>query len=90
MSPRTEGIAAEPAPQRSAADLGDQTLSDDVLADLGDRKPRQGKTEAMRKFAGEGLNLNDEAGGKSGPYARPEVAPPGQGAEQDKTACAIC
>jgi hypothetical protein len=90
MSPRTEGIPAEPAPQCSAADLGHQTLSEDVLADLRDRKSRQGETEVMRKLAGEGLNLNDETGGKSGPSARPEAAPPGPGAGPDRTACAIC
>lgn len=90
MSPRTEGIPAEPAPQRSAADLGDQTLSEDVLADLRDGKSREGETEAMRKLAGEGLNLDDETGGKSGPYARPEAVPPGPRAGPDRTACAIC
>ena len=29
----------------------------------------------MRKFAGKRLNLDDETGGKSGPYARREAEP---------------
>ena len=32
----------------------------------------------MREFAGQRLNLDDEAGGESGPYARREAEPPGQ------------
>ena len=32
----------------------------------------------MGKFAGKRLNLDDEAGGKSGLYARREVEPPGR------------
>ena len=40
----------------------------------------------MREFTGERLNLDDEAGGKSGLYARPEAAPQGQavGREQNR------
>ena len=36
------------------------------------------KPEAVRKFASKRLNLDDEAGGKSGLYARPEAVLPGQ------------
>jgi hypothetical protein len=66
MLPRAQGITAEPAPQGSTADLRDQPLSNSVLADLSDREPRQGQSEAVRQFTGERLNLNYEAGGKSG------------------------
>ena len=90
MLPRAEGIAAEPPPQGGAANLGNQTLSNHVLSDLRDREPRQGKAEAVRKLTGEGFNLNDEAGGKSGPCARPEVAPQGRVVAPDRSACAIC
>jgi hypothetical protein len=34
--------------------------------------------EGVRKLAGKRLNLDDETGGKSGPYARLEAAPQGQ------------
>jgi hypothetical protein len=37
-----------------------------MLPNFLDREPGQGKTEGMRKFAGQCLNLNDEAGGKAG------------------------
>jgi hypothetical protein len=37
-----------------------------VLPDLLDGKARQRKSEAVRGFAGKRLNLDDEAGGKSG------------------------
>ena len=90
MLPGAEGIAAEPAPQGGAADLGDETLRNHVLPDLLDREAGQRKPEAVRKFAGKRLNLDDEAGGKSGPYARLEAAPPGQAVGQGQIACATC
>ena len=90
MLPRAEGIAAEPAPQCSAADLSDQALRNNMLPDLLDREPGQGKPEGVRKLAGECLNLNDEAGGKSGLYARLEAAPPGRAVGQARIVYAIC
>lgn len=78
MLPRAEGITAEPSPQSGAADLGHQTLAEHMLAKLSDGESGQRKTEAVGKLAGESLNLDDEAGGKSGLCARPEVAPRGQ------------
>jgi hypothetical protein len=73
MLPRPERVGAEPTPQSGAADFGDDTLSNHVLTDLLDGEARQRQPETMGKFAGQRLNLDDEAGGKSGLYARPEV-----------------
>ena len=90
MLPRAEGIAAEPAPQCSAADLRDQALRNNMPPDLLDREPGQRKPESVRKLAGECLNLNDEAGGKSGLYARLEAAPQGRAVGQARIVYAIC
>ena len=90
MFPGAKGIAAEPAPQSSTADLSDQALGNNVLADFLYREPRQGEAEGARKLAGECLNLNDETGGKSGPYARLEAAPQGHAIGQRRIAYAIC
>jgi len=90
MFPGPKGIAAEPAPQSSAADLSDQALGNNVLADFLNREPRQWEPEGVRKLASECLNLNDETGGKSGPYARLEAAPQGQAIGQWQIACATC
>jgi len=90
MFPGAKGIAAEPAPQSSAADLSDQALGNNVLADFLNREPRQWEPEGVRKLAGECLNLNDETGGKSGPYARLEAAPQGHAIGQRRIAYAIC
>ena len=57
-----------------------------MLADFLNREPGQWEPEAMRKLAGECLNLNDETGGKSGPYARLEAAPQGQAIRQGRIA----
>jgi hypothetical protein len=78
MLPRAESVSAEPTPQRSAADFRDEALRNHVLSDLLDRKARQRKPEAVRKLASKRLNLDDEAGGKSGLYARPEAELSGQ------------
>ena len=90
MLPGAKGIAAEPAPQRSAADLGNQALRNYVLADLLDREAGQRKSEAVRKLAGQCFNLHDEAGGKSGPYARLEAEPPGRAFGREQIAYATC
>ena len=90
MLPGAKGIAAEPAPQSGAADLCDQALRNHMLPNFLDREPRQGKAEGMRKFAGQCLNLNDEAGGKSGLYARLEAAPQGPAVEQERIVYATC
>jgi hypothetical protein len=90
MAPRTESIPAEPPPQRGPADLGYQTLAEHVLAEIRHGESRQRQTEAVREFAGESLNLDDETGGKSGSCARPEVAPRGQVVGANRSACATC
>src|SRR6202051_1603879 len=64
-------------------------LGNNVLADFLHREPRQGEPEGVRKLAGECLNLNDETGGKSGPYARLEAAPQGHAIGQRRIAYAI-
>ena len=61
-----------------------------MLPDLLDGEARERKSETVREFAGKRLNLDDEAGGKSGPYARPEAAPQGQATGQAQIVCAIC
>jgi hypothetical protein len=88
--PGAKGIAAEPSPQSSAADLSDQALRNNVLANFLNREPRQGEPEGVRKLAGERLNLNDETGGKNGLYAHLEAVPQGQAIGQWRIAYATC
>src|SRR3954467_4262257 len=61
-----------------------------VLPDLLNRKPGQRKPEPVREFTRKRLNLDDEAGGKSGLYARREAAPQGQAYGRERSACAAC
>jgi len=90
MLPGTKGIAAEPAPERGPADLGDQALRNYVLSDFFDRESGQGEAECVRQFAGQSLNLDDETGGKSGLYARREAGLQDQACGREKIACATC
>ena len=61
-----------------------------MLSDLADREAGQRQAEAVREFTGQCLNLDDEAGEKSGLYARLEAALPGQAVWQGQIACATC
>ena len=90
MLPRSESVGAEPTPQGGTADFRDKALRNHVLADLFNGEARQRKSEAVREFTGKRLNLDDEAGGKSGLYARREAEPPDRGVEKVQTACATC
>ena len=90
MLPRAKSVATEPAPQCRSTDLCDETLSNHVLADFLKGKAGQGKSEAVREFTGKSLNLDDETGGKSGPYARREAAPRDQACEREKIVSATC
>ena len=90
MWPGPKGIPAEPAPQGGAADLGDETLRNHVLADLVDRETGQGKPKAVGEFTGKRLNLDDETGGKSGLYARLGAVPPGPAVGPGQIAYATC
>jgi len=90
MLPRAKSVAAEPAPQGRSTDLCHETLSHHVLADFLNGKAGQGKSEAVWEFTGKSLNLDDETGGKSGPYARRGAAPRGQACGREKIAFATC
>lgn len=90
ISPRTKRVGAEPAPQGRPTDLRYQALRDHFAPNLGKRKSRQRQLQAMWKFTSESFNLDDDAGGKTGRVARPEVAPRGPEAAQEQIACAIC
>ena len=70
MAPGTYRIAAQPSPESTAADLGDDTLSKYFGSDVGDRKTRQRQAKPRWQFTGESLYLDDYAGGKSGQAAR--------------------
>jgi hypothetical protein len=63
MLPRPKGVGIQPAPQGSAADLSHQALRHHLLLDIGDGESREGESQTMRKLTGEGLYLNDDAGG---------------------------
>ncbi len=71
ISPGTNRVAAEPAPECGAADLSHDAFGHNLPLDLGEREPRQRQSEPVREFASERLNLDDDAGGKSGPGAPP-------------------
>jgi hypothetical protein len=87
-TPGAQRVAAQPAPQGGTADLGHDALGQDFAANLGQGEARQRESKTRRKLAGQGLNLDDDAGGKSGPVARPEVPLRGRANAPGRNACA--
>jgi hypothetical protein len=75
ITPSSNGVLAEPAPDGGSADLRYQPLSENFLPDVGNREAREGQVLAMRQLTSESFYLHDETGGKSGP---------------DRSACATC
>jgi len=90
MAPRAQGILTEPAPQGRAADLSHQPLGHHLLAQIADRPTGQRQAVLRRQFTGQRLDLDDDAGGKSGPGARCAAGPPIREGGGDRTASAIC
>jgi hypothetical protein len=90
MPPGAERIGAEPAPQGGTANLRYQPLGDHFTPNPGKRKSRQRQLQVMWEFTGESLNLDDDAGGKSGRVGRPEVAPRGRETARGQIAYATC
>src|SRR5262249_59341077 len=76
VSPGTQGVPAEPAPERRAADLRHDSLGDDLPLNLADREARQRQAKPVRKLACERLNLVDDGGWHSGTPPRPTPLPP--------------
>lgn len=89
-TPGTESILAQPTPKGRPTDFRHQSFGEHFTADLGQREARQGEASTIRKFTGQGFNLNDQAGGKSGQDARREVPLPGRAIAPNRNACAIC
>src|SRR5271157_921755 len=90
MAPRTQRIPVEPAPDGGSADLGDPSLRQHFLPDVLHGEPGQRQSAAMRQLTGEGFDLDDEAGGKSGPCARPVVDLRGRADGRERIVYAIC
>jgi hypothetical protein len=90
VSPGTKRVATEPTPERGAADLRNDSLGDDLPPDLGQREARQGKAASVGELAGERFNVDDDAGGKSGPVPRRAVLPRVRGNRVRRTVFATC
>src|SRR6266478_6544256 len=74
MAPGPQCVLAEPAPQRGAADLGDNAVCDRLAPQLGNRPARQRQPTARGQFTSQCLDLDNHIGGKSGRVARPAAA----------------
>lgn len=90
MSPGSNGIVAEPAPQGRFTDRGHQPALDDFAADLRHAPARQRHLRLVGQLAGQGLNGYDEAGGKRAPGARCGIVPPNPAVVLGRSACATC
>ncbi len=90
IAPWSQRILAEPAPQRGAADLRHDSLRHHLASKLRHRPARQRHLTPPRQLTGQSLDLDDDAGGKSGLVARLEAPPRGRVIERGRNACATC
>jgi len=82
MAPRSDRIGVEPAPESRAADRRHDAARDHFALQLPQRPARQRDADRAGTFTRETLDLNDDAGGKSGLCARLAAlrpTPPGVG-----------
>ena len=90
MRPRTTRILGEPAPQGGLSDRGDQPALDDLAADPRQAPTRERHLRLVRQLTDQGLNGDDETGGKSALGARCGSAPPSRVGALGGSACATC
>jgi len=65
MTPRSQRVLAEPAPERGAADLRHQPLLDRFPAQFGERPARQRQTTTRRQLTCQRFDLDPDSGGKN-------------------------
>ena len=70
MTPRTNRIRRQPAPNGCPADLCHDPLFNCGAGNFTTRKPRERQIELRRQFAGKGFDLHDDLRGKTLAYAR--------------------
>ena len=90
MAPRLDSILSEPAPKRRVADRSDETPAQGLSLELRDRVARQRELLLLRKLTSQGLDCDDNAGGKSGLVARPEVVRAALQSVARRIVCATC
>jgi hypothetical protein len=90
MLPGTKGVGTEPTPQCRATDLGDDPLSDPLLADISEREARARQPVAVGKFTCEGFYLHRDVGGEESGTPSPRLLLEGPGAGPVQIVCATC
>ena len=90
VTPWPQCIGTQPAPQCCATHIGNDTLGNHFSPNVSDRESRQRQTETIRKFTGQGLYLDYDAGGESGPTARRAAVPQDLAASPGRIAFATC
>ena len=90
MTPGLQRIGTQPAPERDAADLRHDPPAEDFAPQFRNRETCQRDVQSTRQFTGEPLNVDDDAGGKSGLPARLEAPPQGQALGLQRTGDATC
>jgi len=90
MTPGPQRILAQPAPEGSAADLGDDAVCHRLLAQFGDRPARQGQTSPTWQLTSQRLDGHNDTGGKSGLVARFAAVPQDREAVRRRSAGATC
>lgn len=70
VTPRANGVFGQPTPKCGLADGCDKPAAQDLSSEFGDAEAGQGKPGIARRFARQGFNGDDHAGGESGRAVR--------------------
>jgi hypothetical protein len=89
IAPRSDRIGVEPAPKSGAANCRHDAARHDFALQLPQRPARQRDADRAGTLTGETLDLNDDAGGKSGLCARLAALRPTPPSVGRRTASAI-
>ena len=90
VAPGAQRIGVEPAPEGGAADVGDQTSTQDLAANLGDGEAGEQQAGLGGQLTSEGFDGDDELRGKTSTVGRPGAAPQDQPGGRGRSVCATC
>ncbi len=88
--PGAQRSRVEPAPEGGAADVGDQTSTQDLAANLGDGEAGERQAGLGGQLTSEGFDGDDELRRKTSTAGRPGAAPRDQPGGRGRSVCASC
>jgi len=90
VSPGSDGVLAQPAPDRRAGDVGYDAALDDLCAEILQAQPGEGKAQFRREMTGQRFHFTHHLRGKNRGAGLRVGGPAGQAAPLRSSVCATC